>query len=60
LEHEGLRAAVALEAGIQFKYARVSTKGTIPYARDLEDQILPSVLRIVAACESLMEEKRER
>jgi acetoin:2,6-dichlorophenolindophenol oxidoreductase subunit beta len=40
-------AAVALEAGIPVKFARVCTRGTIPYARHLEDQTLPNVPRIV-------------
>jgi pyruvate/2-oxoglutarate/acetoin dehydrogenase E1 component len=52
----GELAAVVLEAGITFKYARVCTQTTIPYARDLEDDTLPNVKRIVAACEKLMEE----
>jgi pyruvate dehydrogenase E1 component beta subunit len=44
-------AAVALEAGLQFKYARVCTQDTIPFARDREDEALPNVRRIVdAAC----------
>jgi pyruvate dehydrogenase E1 component beta subunit len=48
----GELAAVALEAGLVFKYARVCTQTTIPYARQLEDKTLPSVERIVRACES--------
>jgi acetoin:2,6-dichlorophenolindophenol oxidoreductase subunit beta len=48
----GELAAVALEAGLVFKYARVCTQTTIPYARELEDQTLPSMERIVRACES--------
>jgi pyruvate dehydrogenase E1 component beta subunit len=48
----GELAAVALEAGLVFKYARVCTQTTIPYARELEDKTLPSVERIVRACES--------
>jgi pyruvate dehydrogenase E1 component beta subunit len=52
----GELAAVALEAGIKFKYARVCTQSTIPYARDLEDEILPNVRRIVDACRKLVEE----
>ncbi len=51
----GELAAVALEAGLTFKYARVCTQTTIPYARHLEDQTLPNVGRIVSACECLME-----
>ena len=47
-------AAVALEAGITFTYARVCTRSTIPYARDREDQMLPNVGRIRAAAEQLV------
>ena len=50
----GELAAVALEAGLAFKYGRVCTQTTIPYARDLEDETLPNVKRIVEACEGLM------
>lgn len=42
-------AAVLAEEGIQFKYARVCTKETIPYARHLEDQTLPNTKRIIDA-----------
>lgn len=52
----GELAAVALEAGIRFKYARVCTQTTIPYARDLEDETLPNVKRIVEACLKLAED----
>ena len=52
----GELAAVALEAGIMFKYARVCTQTTIPYARDLEDETLPNVKRIITACEKMVEE----
>jgi pyruvate dehydrogenase E1 component beta subunit len=54
----GELAAVALEAGISFKYARVCTQTTIPYARDREDQTLPSVKRIRAAIAQLVWGKR--
>jgi pyruvate/2-oxoglutarate/acetoin dehydrogenase E1 component len=50
----GELAAVALEAGLSFKFARVCTQTTIPYARDLEDETLPNVGRIIAACRSLI------
>ncbi|MGD9099047.1 MAG: transketolase C-terminal domain-containing protein [Anaerolineae bacterium] len=50
----GELAAVVLEAGISTKYARVCTQDTIPYARDLEDQTLPNVERIVGAALRLM------
>jgi pyruvate/2-oxoglutarate/acetoin dehydrogenase E1 component len=45
----GELAAILLEAGSPVKFARVCTKTTIPYARHLEDQTLPSVERIRAA-----------
>jgi len=50
----GELAAVVLEAGIQIKYARVCTQTTIPYARSLEDQTLPSVERIRAGVRQLL------
>ena len=46
-------AAVALEAGLKFQFARVCTDETIPYARDLEDKILPNVSRIYSAALAL-------
>ncbi len=45
----GELAAVILEAGIPIKYRRVCTQETIPYARHLEDQILPNKQRIIDA-----------
>jgi pyruvate dehydrogenase E1 component beta subunit len=42
----GELAAIVLEAGIPVRYGRVCTQDTIPYARELEDQTLPSVQRI--------------
>lgn len=42
-------AAVVAEAGLSPAYARVTTESTIPYARRLERQVLPSVERILAA-----------
>ena len=53
----GELAAVVLEAGIDFKYARVCPQSTIPYAREMEDETFPNVERIVDACTRLMEEK---
>ena len=50
----GELAALVLEAGLPFKYARVCTQTTIPYARRLEDQTLPSVTRIVEAAQLLV------
>jgi pyruvate dehydrogenase E1 component beta subunit len=54
----GELAAVALEAGISFKYARVCTQTTIPYARDQEDQTLPNVERIRTAIVRLVRDNR--
>jgi pyruvate/2-oxoglutarate/acetoin dehydrogenase E1 component len=39
--------AILLENGISFKFARVCTENTIPYSRELEDQVLPNTKRIV-------------
>jgi len=50
----GELSAVALEAGLVFKYARVCTQATIPYARHMEDETIPNVRRIVEACERLI------
>ena len=49
-------AAVALEGGLEFGFARVCTRDTIPYARRLEDDALPNVDRIRAAARQLMGE----
>jgi pyruvate dehydrogenase E1 component beta subunit len=43
----GELAAIGLEWGKSFKYARVCTKDTIPYARNLEDLAFPNTKRIV-------------
>jgi pyruvate dehydrogenase E1 component beta subunit len=51
-------AAVALEAGLSFKYSRVCTEETIPYARHLEDEVLPNTRRITAAALGLVEETK--
>jgi acetoin:2,6-dichlorophenolindophenol oxidoreductase subunit beta len=51
----GELAAVVLEAGIVAKYGRVCTQTTIPYARKLEDQVLPNVERICQAARDLIE-----
>ncbi len=48
-------AAVALEAGLNFKYRRVCTQQTIPYARHLEDKALPNVNRILEAVIQLLQ-----
>jgi pyruvate dehydrogenase E1 component beta subunit len=47
-------SALVLEAGVEFKYARVCTKTTIPYARHLEDQVLPNKERITVAVRNLL------
>jgi len=51
----GELAAVVLEAGIPVQYGRVCTEETIPYCRELEDQVLPGTKRIVDAALKLME-----
>jgi pyruvate dehydrogenase E1 component beta subunit len=50
----GELAAVLLEAGIQVQFARVCTQTTIPYARHLEDQVLPNEERIREGIEKLI------
>jgi len=50
----GELAAIVSEAGIKMKYDRVCTEGTIPYARELENEILPNTRRIVNAVLKLM------
>ncbi|MFX1401950.1 MAG: alpha-ketoacid dehydrogenase subunit beta [Promethearchaeota archaeon] len=39
--------AILLENELSFKFGRVCTETTIPYSRELEDQILPNTKRIV-------------
>ena len=51
----GELSAVVLEAGISCKYARVCTQTTIPYARHLENRILPNRERICASVRKLMQ-----
>ncbi|MDH5508537.1 MAG: pyruvate dehydrogenase [Anaerolineae bacterium] len=51
----GELSAIVLEAGISCKFARVCTQATIPYARHLEDQVLPNKQRIFAAALELMQ-----
>jgi acetoin:2,6-dichlorophenolindophenol oxidoreductase subunit beta len=51
----GELAAIVLEAGIAVKYARVCTQTTIPYARRMEDKILPNVERIQTATMTLLQ-----
>lgn len=52
----GELAAVVLEAGIKMKFARVCTRGTIPYARRMEDETLPNIPRIIEAVKKLKTE----
>ena len=51
----GELAAIVLEAGIAVKFDRVCTQTTIPYARSMEDQILPNVERIKDAIVDLVQ-----
>ena len=51
----GELSAVVQEAEIQCKYARVCTQTTIPYARELEDKILPNTDRICTSVRQLMQ-----
>jgi len=51
----GELAAIVLEAGIPVRYRRVCTEGTVPYARIVEDQVLPNTQRIIDAALKLME-----
>jgi pyruvate/2-oxoglutarate/acetoin dehydrogenase E1 component len=48
-------AARVLEAGIKVKFGRVCTQTTIPYARHLEDQVLPNVVRICNTARALLD-----
>jgi pyruvate dehydrogenase E1 component beta subunit len=49
-------AAVLAEAGVDAAFARVATETTIPYARSLEERVLPGVDRILAAARGLLDE----
>jgi pyruvate dehydrogenase E1 component beta subunit len=49
----GELAAIALEAGLAPRYARVCLENTLPYARHLENEALPNVRRIVEAVRAL-------
>ena len=51
----GELSAQVLEANIPVKFARICTETTIPYARNLEDEVLPNVSRIYNAARRLME-----
>lgn len=48
-------AAILSEGGLSVKYGRVCTRTTIPYARRLEDEALPSVGRICGSARKLMQ-----
>lgn len=50
----GELSAIVMEAGINCKYSRVCTQSTIPYARHLEDQVLPNTQRISASIRKLI------
>ena len=50
----GELAAVVLEKGITFQYGRVCTRTTIPYARPIEDHLLPNVERICKEAHRIM------
>ena len=50
----GELAAAILEAGINARYGRVCTESTIPYARTVEDQVLPNTQCIVDTALKLM------
>jgi len=50
----GELAAVVLEERARLKYDRVCTEDTIPYSRNLEDQMLPNTQRIVKTALRLM------
>ncbi len=52
----GELAASVMEAGIRSKFRRVCTETTIPYARRLEDETLPSTKKICDAAFALLEE----
>jgi len=47
-------SVVLLEEGIAFKYARVCTQTTIPYARPLEERCLPNKQRICDSARQLI------
>jgi len=52
----GELAAAVMEVGIPAKFRRVCTETTIPYARHLEDETLPSTEKILDAALALLEE----
>lgn len=56
----GELAAIIKEAGVSFKFARVCTDETIPYARALEDQTLPNTKKIVNSALRLMDKSKSK
>ena len=54
----GELAAIVLEAATSARYARVCTQATIPYARRLEDQVLPNTGRIIEAAKHLLQREQ--
>jgi len=50
----GELSAIVQEAGIRCRYGRVCTQTTIPYARHLEDRVLPNTSRICAGVRQLL------
>jgi len=54
----GELAAVALEAGLGPRFARVCVNDTLPFARDLERAALPNVDRIRAAVMTVVADRR--
>ena len=52
----GELVARVLESKIPVKYGRICTEETIPYSRDLEDQVLPNTKRIVATASELIKD----
>jgi pyruvate dehydrogenase E1 component beta subunit len=56
----GELAAIVMEAGVPFEFARVCTDDTIPYARDMEDQTLPNKEKIVNSALRLMDRSNSK
>jgi len=50
----GELAAILMEEGVQARFARVCTRGTIPYSRAMEWEALPDPQRILAAARTLV------
>jgi pyruvate dehydrogenase E1 component beta subunit len=51
----GELAALALEGGLSFTFARVCTRGVIPFAREEEARVLPNTQRIIEAAVRLLQ-----